>query len=69
VISLNAVVRVVIYLVAAGLICYLLWWLLNFVNPPEPFKKVGAVVIAVVAVLIVIGVLLSLTGGGPVLAP
>ena len=68
-ISLSGVVSFVIYLVVAGLVLWLLWWLLSYVNPPEPFKKVGTVVLAIVAVLICIGLLLSLVSGNPVFVP
>lgn len=52
-----------VYLIIAGLIFWLLYWLLHYVNPPEPFLKVGTVILAVLAVLVVVGVLLSLLGG------
>ena len=62
-------VSVVIYLIIAGLIWWLLWWLLNYVNPPEPFHKIGNVVLAILAVLAIIGILLSLVNGTPVFRP
>ena len=64
-ISIAQVVNLVIYLMVAGLIFWLLWWLVNYINPPEPFKKVATVVLAVLAVLVAIGILLSLVGGQP----
>jgi hypothetical protein len=68
-ISLSAVAYLVVYLIVGGLIFWLLWWLLNYLNPPEPFKKVGTVILAVLGVLVCIGVLLSLVGYGPVIRP
>ena len=68
-ISLNTLVSAVIYLVVAGLIWWLLFWLINYVNPPDPFKKVATVILAILAVLVVIGILLALVGGGPVFRP
>lgn len=68
-ISLSALVSVVIYLIVAGLIFYLLWWLVNYINPPEPFKKIANVILAVAAVLVIIGVLLSLVGGHAIFRP
>ena len=64
-ISLSGAVTVIVYLLVAGLVFYLLWWLVNYINPPEPFKKVATVVLAVLAVLVAIGILLSLVGGQP----
>lgn len=66
-ITLTAAVTFVVYLIVAGLVFWLLWWLLNFINPPEPFKKVGTVVLAVLAVLVAISILLSLVGGRPLI--
>lgn len=65
-ISLNAAVSLIIYLVVAGLIFWLLWWLVNYIAPPEPFRKVANVVLAILAVLVVIGILLTLVGGQPI---
>jgi hypothetical protein len=62
-ISLSSLVTVVIYLLVVGCIFWLLQYLINYINPPEPFKKVLNVVLVVFAVLIIIGVLLSLVNG------
>lgn len=61
-IGIESVVHLVIYLVVAGLIFWLLYWLLNFVNPPEPFKKVAVVILAILMVLVLINALLGLVG-------
>lgn len=68
-ISITAAVSVFIYLLVAGLIFWLMYWLLGVVAPPEPFHKIATVVLAVLAVLVVIGILLSLVGGQPVFRP
>jgi hypothetical protein len=68
-ISLSAAVTVIIYLIVAGLIFGLLWWLIGYIAPPEPFAKVARVVLAILAVLVVIGILLSLVTGTPVFRP
>jgi hypothetical protein len=68
-ISLNAIVMLIIYLMVAGLIWWLLWWLVNYIAPPEPFRKIANVVLAIFAVLVVIGLLLSLLGGQPLFRP
>lgn len=67
--SLSAMVNVIVLLVVAGLIFWLLWWLINYCNPPEPFKKVGNIILAVAAVVVIIGILLSLVNGTPVFRP
>lgn len=68
-ISLSGAVMVVVYLVVAGLIFFLLDWLIRYVGVPEPFAKVARIILAILAVLVVIGLLLSLVGGVPVFRP
>jgi hypothetical protein len=62
-ISLPGLVHVILYLIVAGLIFWLLIWLIDYCGVPEPFNKVAKVCIAVAAVFVIIGVLLSLVGG------
>jgi len=69
VLSLQGLVTVVVYLIVAGLIMWLLWWLVDYVGLPEPFNKVARVILAILAVLVVIGILLSLVGGTPIFRP
>jgi hypothetical protein len=61
-ISGSGLLSILIQLIVAGLIFWLLLWLLTFVGLPEPFLKVAKVILAVVAVIFVINLLLSLTG-------
>ena len=61
-ISGPAVVSAVIWIIVAGLIFWLLTWLIAYVGLPEPFAKVAKVVIAVAAVIILINALLSIAG-------
>ena len=55
-------VTFVITLIVAGLICWLLWWLIDYCGLPAPFGKIARIVVAIVAVLFVINALLSLAG-------
>jgi hypothetical protein len=68
-ISLTVLVSLVMYLIVAGLIFWLLWWLIGYCGIPEPFNKVARIVLAVAAVLVIIGLLLQLVGGTPVFRP
>jgi len=63
-ISLSGAVYVVIYICVAGLIFALLNYLIDQVNPAEPFKRFAKLALLVIAVLIIIGILLSLLNGG-----
>ena len=68
-ISISAAVSVLLYLIIAGLIFFLLWWLVGYVGLPEPFNKVAHVVLAILAVFVCIGILLSLISGQPLFKP
>lgn len=61
-ISGTALISVLVWIIVAGLIFWLLWWLISYVGLPEPFNKVARVILAVVAVLFLINMLLGLTG-------
>lgn len=68
-ISLTALVTTVVYLIIVGLVFFLLWWLIGYCALPEPFNKVAKVIVAVLAVLVLIGVLLSLVSPQPLFRP
>lgn len=68
-ISISAAVYVIVYLLVAGLIFWLLWFLISYIAPPEPFRKIANVVLMILAVMVVIGILLSLIGGQPIFRP
>lgn len=68
-ISIQAAVSTIVYLIIAGLIFWLLWWLVNYCAPPEPFRKIANVVLAVIAVVVCIGILLSLVSPTPLFRP
>jgi hypothetical protein len=61
-ISIGGLVPLFLQILIVGAICWLLWWLIGFINPPEPFKKVLQVFVAVVGVIFLINALLSLGG-------
>ena len=57
-----ALVDAVIWILIAGVIFWLLTWLIGYCGVPEPFAKVARVVIAIVAVLVLINALLMVAG-------
>ena len=61
-ISVQSLVQLVVSLVVLGLVFWLLWWLIAYIAPPEPFRKIATVILAVAAVLVCIGLLLNLVG-------
>lgn len=67
--SLNLLVQLIIYLLVAGAIFALLNWLIGYVGVPDPFAKAARILLAVFAVLIIIGLLLSLVNGRPFFVP
>lgn len=65
--SIESLVRIVVYLIVIGAVFGLLNYLIDNVPMFEPYKKVAKIVLLVLGVLVLIGLLLSLVGGGPVL--
>jgi len=61
-ISGDAVIHSLIYLIVIGVVFWLLWWLLAYIALPEPFAKVGRVILAVAAVVVLINILLGIAG-------
>lgn len=61
-ISGQALIMLVVTLIVVGVCFWLLLWLVDYCSPPEPFKKVLNVIIAIAAVLFVINALLGLIG-------
>lgn len=68
-ISISAAVTVIVGLIVAGLIFWLLYWLIGQIDPPEPFRKVAVAILAILAVLVLIGLLLSFVGGQSLFRP
>ena len=64
-ISIGAAVMVIVYLVGGGVIFALLRWLINSSPIDAKFKEIANWVLIVLAVLVLIGLLLSFTGAMP----
>lgn len=58
----DLVIHSLLYLIVIGVVFGLLWWLITYCALPAPFDKVARVVLAVAAVIILIGVLLGMVG-------
>lgn len=52
-----SIVALLISVIIWGLIFWLLWWLIGQIGLPEPFNKVAIVILAIAAVIVVIGLL------------
>lgn len=61
---MSGLLSILITLVIVGLIFWLLFWFIGVVGLPEPFNKVATVVIALCALIYLIGIL---TGQVPTL--
>ncbi len=61
-ISLSAIVWAVFFIIIAGLIIWLLKYLIDNLPIPAPFKQVGNALLLIVAVFLLISVLLHLAG-------
>lgn len=61
-ISGNTLLSMFVQIVVAGLIFWLLLWFIGWAGVPEPFNKILKIVIGLIAVIILINALLTLTG-------
>ena len=64
-ITLTGLVSIVIYLLVAGCVIGLLFYLIQIVPIPEPYRGWIRVALTVLVVLVIIGFLLSLVTGVP----
>ncbi len=53
----GGLLSLLVTLVIVGLIFYLLYWFIGMVGLPEPFGKVATVILALAAVIFLIGIL------------
>ena len=61
-ITLSSLVQTILFIIIAGLVFSLLFWLISYIGLPEPFAKLARVVLAVAAVFICIAILMGLAG-------
>lgn len=61
-VSSGALINLLVYVVILALVFWLLWFAINKIPIPEPFKTVLQVIFLVVGVIILIDLLLGLTG-------
>ena len=60
---METMLSLVIYVLILGAVCWLIWWLITYLGIPEPFSKIARGVVAVVAVVLLIGLLLQFLPG------
>ncbi len=61
-ISGDALINSLIWLICIGIVFWLLHWLIGYVGLPQPFDKVARVVLAVAAVIVLISIVMGLAG-------
>ncbi len=61
-ISGDSLIHALIALVIWGLILWLCWWGLAKIAPPEPFMKIGTVVLVLLTIVVLINILLGIDG-------
>lgn len=62
IISGGGAIDAVVWVVVAGVIFYLLFWLIGFCALPDPFNKIARIILALAAVIVLINILLTLAG-------
>lgn len=64
-ISLQGAVNIIIQLLVAGCVFALLSWLIDSAPIDGKFKQIAKFILVILAVLVLIGLLVSFSGGGP----
>ena len=52
----------IVWIVVIGLICWLLWWFIDYCGLPQPFNKVAKVAVALLALVLLIRFLVHMFG-------
>jgi hypothetical protein len=60
--AFGGLISLVFYLLALGVLIWLVFWILDQFAVPEPIGKIIRIIVVVIAVLILISVLLDLAG-------
>ncbi len=68
-VSLSGLITAILVILIIGFVFWLLQWGIARINPPEPWRKIADVVLVIGAILIVLGLLLSLVSGTPLFRP
>jgi glucan phosphoethanolaminetransferase (alkaline phosphatase superfamily) len=66
---IGVLLNLIVYLLIAGILIALVYWLLDAIPVPEPINRIIKIVLVVVAVLVIVMLLLQLLGGGGVSLP
>lgn len=61
-ISGEQLLHVLFVLLIWGVIMFVLWWGLQKIAPPEPWLKVGTVILVIITVIVLVNILLGLVG-------
>ena len=61
-ISGDQLLHAVVWVIIAGVIFWLVNWLITYAGVPEPFNKVAKVIVAIVAVVFLVNALLIIVG-------
>jgi len=61
-ISGDQLLHAVVWVIIAGVIFWLVNWLITYAGVPEPFNKVAKVIVAIVAVVFLVNALLTIVG-------
>lgn len=61
-ISGQSLVWAVIWIIAIGLICWLLLYAIDYAGIPQPFNKIARVIVVLIGIIFLINAILTLVG-------
>jgi hypothetical protein len=62
-------INLIVYLLIAGILIAILYWVLDVVPIPDPINRIIKIVVVVLVALVVVLLLLQLVGGGGINLP
>jgi SNF family Na+-dependent transporter len=58
----NDIVRAIVWVVVAGVVFWLLTWLIDYAGLKEPFNRVAKIMLAILAVVFLINIIMMVMG-------
>ena len=62
-IAAGNLLALLLYVVIICLVGYVIYWLINYLAPPDPIRKIAVVILVIVLVVVLISLLLGVTPG------
>lgn len=59
---METLISLLIFVLVFGLVAYLIFWFMGYLNVPEPIRKVVTVVVIIIGIIMLLGYLPGIVG-------